>query len=101
MSASSESARATVVFDAGVCRVSGPLDFITAGDTLSAVDVLIRQHSTLEIDLSEVSECNSAGLALMIEWLSIARREKHSVTFNHIPDSLRQLAGVCQVDGLI
>jgi phospholipid transport system transporter-binding protein len=91
----------SVAFAAGVCRVAGALNFHTAGDALSAVDALIRQHSALEIDLSEVSECNSVGLALMIEWLAIARREKHSVTFNHIPDSLRQLAGVCEVDGLI
>lgn len=101
MNVSSAPSNPTIVFDAGVCRVAGPLDFNTAGKVLSAVDSLIRQHAALEIDLSDVTECNSAGLALLIEWLSIARSEKHSVTFNHIPDSLRQLAGVCQVDGLI
>jgi len=102
MSASPDvSSTPSVVYDSGVCRVAGPLNFNTAGLALAEVDALIRQHPTLEIDLSGLSECNSVGLALMIEWLSIARREKHSVTFNHIPDSLRQLAGVCQVDGLI
>lgn len=101
MGASSSNSVPSIVFDAGVCRVAGPLNFDTAGEALSAVDALIRQHSALEIDFSGVSECNSVGLALMIEWLAIARREKHSVTFNQIPDSLRQLAGVCQVDGLI
>ncbi|MFT5895314.1 MAG: phospholipid transport system transporter-binding protein [bacterium] len=101
MNASSAILETSVVYDAGVCQVAGPLNFHTAGDALSAVDVLIRQHPALEIDLAGVSECNSVGLALMIEWLAIARREKHSVTFNKIPDSLRQLAGVCQVDGLI
>ena len=101
MSAQSAILTPSVDFDAGVCRVAGPLNFNTAGEALKAVDALIRQHPALEIDLSGVSECNSVGLALVIEWLAIARREKHSVTFNQIPDSLRQLAGVCQVDSLI
>ena len=87
--------------DAGICRVAGPLNFTTATTALSEVEALIRQNPSLEIDLSGVTECNSVGLALLIEWLAIARREKHLVTFNQIPDSLRQLAGVCQVDGLI
>lgn len=85
----------------GVCQVSGVLDFTTARHALATVEALIKSHAKLEIDMAGVSRANSAGLALMIEWLAIARREKHSVTFSHIPDSLRQLAVVCQVDGLI
>lgn len=99
--ASDSSPVPSVKCDGGVCRIAGPIHFHTATKLLSEVDNLIRQHATLTIDLSGVSQCNSVGLALIIEWLAIARREKHSVTFNHIPDSLRQLAGVCQVDGLI
>lgn len=101
MSKPSASTGSSIAYDAGVCRITGALNFSTAGAALASVDKLIRQHSELEIDLSGVSECNSVGLALLIEWLAIARREKHSVTFNHIPDTLLQLAGVCQVDGLI
>ena len=81
--------------------VSGVLDFVSARETLESVSSCIRANKTLDIDLSGVVEANSAGLALLIEWLAVARREGHSVTFHHIPDSLRQLAGVCQVDGLI
>ena len=101
MNSASACTTASVSYDAGICRIAGTLNFSTAEDALSSVDTLIRQHEKLEIDLSGVSDCNSVGLALLIEWLAIARREKHSVTFNHIPDTLRQLAGVCQVDGLI
>lgn len=90
-----------VTLDAGVCTVSGVLDFTTAGAALASVESLIKSNSSLEINLAGITQANSAGLALMIEWLAVARREQHSVTFSHVPDGLRQLAGVCQVDGLI
>ncbi len=97
----SDARGATIKLDGHICHVSGALNFVTARDALSEVAKHIKGNPQLEINLSGVSESNSVGLALMIEWLAIARSEKHSVTFNQIPDSLRQLAGVCQVDGLI
>ena len=92
---------AVILLDGGVCRISGELDFTTARHALESVELLINDNATLEINLADVGRSNSAGLALMIEWLAIARRRKHEVTFSHIPDGLRQLARVCQVDGLI
>lgn len=83
------------------CVVGGMLDFTTAKQALDLVVPHIISHEKLDIDLSKVSASNSAGLALMIEWLAVSRRSGHVVTFHHIPDGLRQLAGVCQVDGLI
>lgn len=83
------------------CVVSGALDFQTTPAALSAVSTLIQNNSSLTVSMQGVTHSNSAGLAMIIECLAIARREGHSVTFDHIPDSLRQLAGVCQVDGLI
>jgi len=94
-------ASAHVSFGNGICQINGALNFVTAPAALREVVSHIHQHPELEIDFSGVSESNSVGLALMIEWLAEARRKKHSVTFSHIPNSLRQLAGVCQVDGLI
>lgn len=83
------------------CRLTGTLDFDTASGLLDSVSSLIADHPRLEIDLSGISKTNSAGLALMIEWLAQARKSGHVVTFSHIPDSLRQLAVVCEVDRLI
>lgn len=83
------------------CLIKGVLDFTTAREALSAVAVYIASNDTLDIDLSGVTDANSAGLALLVEWLAEARRANHDITFHHIPDSLRQLAVVSQVDGLI
>ena len=91
----------TIKFDGGVCRIAGVLDFTTASVALESVQELIESNPKLEVNLSGVTQSNSAGLALMIEWLSVARRENHVVTFSDIPDGLQQLADVCEVDGLI
>lgn len=96
---------ASVLLEAGgdhpKCLINGVLDFTTARQMLDTVAVHINDNASLDIDLAGVTSANSAGLALLIEWLAIARRSEHIVTFHHIPDGLRQLAGVCQVDGLI
>lgn len=83
------------------CIVAGVLDFTTARLALDSVAPHIESNASLDIDLAGVTQSNSAGLALIIEWLACARRAEHTVTFHHIPDGLRQLAGVCEVDGLI
>ena len=83
------------------CLLEGVLNFNNAREIMGGVSQHIEEHASLVIDLASVSNSNSAGLALMIEWLATARRLGHNVTFHHIPDGLRQLAGVCQVEGLI
>ncbi|MBX2886358.1 MAG: STAS domain-containing protein [Granulosicoccus sp.] len=83
------------------CLVSGALDFTTAKAARDEVASLIAEYESLIIDLSGVDTSNSAGLALLIDWLAVAKQSQHSVTFSHIPDSLRQLAEVCQVSDLL
>jgi len=92
--------------------VSGDLDFQTAKLVLENVAEKLVPASALAvdagansgevvIDLAGVTHSNSAGLALLIEWKAIAQREKLSLSYTNIPESLRQISSVCQVDGLI
>ncbi len=81
--------------------VSGEIDFETAGKALESGRTAIESTQSLTVDLSGVTRSNSAGLSLMIEWLGIARRSGHTVSFAAVPSGLMQLAGVCQVDGLL
>jgi len=90
----------------GIIAVSGRLDFSTATEALSAVNeqmlaVASGNSDAQVIDLSAVTHSNSAGLALMIEWLAEAQRAGRIVRFENIPSSLRQISTVCQVDSLI
>jgi len=94
----------------GIIAVSGCLDFTTAAQVLGAVNeqllALPAENSDTNsniqvIDLAAVTHSNSAGLALLIEWLAEAQRTGRNIRFENIPDSLRQISTVCQVDSLI
>ncbi len=94
----------------GVIAVSGCLDFTTATQVLGAVNEQMsaipaensNAHSDIQvIDLAAVTQSNSAGLALLIEWLAEAQRNGRNIRFENIPNSLRQISTVCQVDSLI
>ena len=87
--------------DGDVCRVVGAIDFTTARETLEAVAPLVERGEVGRIDLGGVTRSNSAGLALMIEWLATARRAGRPLEYTGVPEGLSQLAGVCQVDGLL
>ena len=91
----------TVRRDGDVCRVAGVIDFSSARATLERVEPLVARGEVRRIDLGGVTRSNSAGLALMIEWLAAARREGRPLEFVAVPEGLRQLAAVCQVDELI
>ena len=43
----------------------------------------------------------SSGVALLLEWLAWARRQQRSLRFDNAPDSLRTIASLSQVDGLL
>jgi len=46
------------------------------------------------IDLSNVARIDSAGLALLVEWTCVARRQNKTLVLEQIPDSLRSLIEV-------
>jgi len=93
-----------VATEDGIITISGCLDFSTARHALSAVNEQMSGapiDDVQVIDLGSVTQSNSAGLALLIEWLAEAQRAGRTVRFENIPNSLRQISTVCQVDSLI
>ena len=53
------------------------------------------------IDLSSVSESDSAGLALLIEWLSVAKQAKRALRYENIPEQIQELARLSDVEPLL
>lgn len=84
-----------------VLALSGTVDFTTATQILESVQSTLKTGGPTVIDLAGVTRINSAGLAVMIEWLSVARREGVELRFDHVPKGLRELANVCQVDDML
>ena len=49
------------------------------------------------IDLSKVVRADSAGLALLIDWLRVARRRNFNLSFERLPEQLMQIARVSEL----
>lgn len=82
-------------------RVNGMLLFTTVTALLRSGSVAIANGRAAVIDLSGVKDSDSSGLALLIEWLSIARSEHKSLRYENIPTQLRQLARLSDVEELL
>jgi phospholipid transport system transporter-binding protein len=80
--------------------LSGPVTLANAGRVLEEG----RQHlaeGARVIDLSEVSELDSSLLALLLAWLRDAQSRQRELGFTNLPDSLRTIARLYGVDGML
>lgn len=101
MSATAAHAAAFEVLGGGRSRVSGPLDFGTVSALLPAGSDAIERGDAAVIDLAGVTGVDSSGLALLIEWLSVAAAAGSRLKYEHIPEQLRHLAELSEVEGLL
>jgi phospholipid transport system transporter-binding protein len=85
----------------GRFRVSGPLVLSTVTEVLRQSELKFEGNQRLEIDLHGVTESDSAGLALLIEWLRRARMKKQSVDFVGLPQQLTALARISEIEDLL
>jgi phospholipid transport system transporter-binding protein len=87
--------------DGDRARVSGSLHFTTVSSLLTAGVAAINAGRAAVIDLAGVTGSDSAGLALLIEWLSVAKAGGHTLRFENIPSQLQQLARLSEVEELL
>jgi phospholipid transport system transporter-binding protein len=80
--------------------VSGP---VTLGNVAQLVDEGRRHvaEGVTAIDLGEVTELDSALLALLLAWLRDARVHGRTLEFSRPPQSLRTIAHLYGVDTLL
>ena len=82
-------------------RVLGPLEFTTVSALLPVGSKAIRAGQASVIDLAGVTAGDSSGLALLIEWLSVAREASRTLRYENVPSQLDQLARLSEVEELL
>jgi len=82
-------------------RVNGVLHFTTVTTLLNEGSEAIGNGRAAVIDLAGVKDSDSSGLALLIEWLSIAQASSRSLRYENIPAQLQQLARLSDVEELL
>jgi phospholipid transport system transporter-binding protein len=86
---------------AGRFRVSGVLNADTVVDLLKQSRERFTGVTRIELDLGAVAESDSSGLALLLEWLRVARHEKQQIHYVNVPTQISALARISEVDDLL
>ncbi len=81
-------------------RLAGDLTFATI-PTLHDNAAVDFSGDTSRIDLGEVQHVDSAGLALLLEWVQQAAQAGRQIDFVNVPTQLRSLVEVTGLAGVL
>ncbi|MGR8934756.1 MAG: STAS domain-containing protein [Gammaproteobacteria bacterium] len=81
--------------------VSGNLTFSTIDKNAVKSFPFLRGSEPVTLDFSDVGKTDSAGLALIIEWIKFARRRHIPLLFENIPEQLLALARLSGFERLL
>jgi phospholipid transport system transporter-binding protein len=79
----------------------GELSFNTVPGLLASTRNLVGEIREVTIDLGGVEHSDSAGVALLIEWLREVRCAGYTVTFVNIPSQMLAIARASSIDSIL
>ena len=82
----------------GYFLVDGDLTFATIDKRAAKSLKFLSTYKEITIDLGQVRNTDSAGLALMIEWIKSSRAKRSQIRFIHVPKQLQSLARLSGFD---
>ncbi|MEW8535205.1 MAG: STAS domain-containing protein [Candidatus Thiodiazotropha endolucinida] len=82
-------------------HVQGEMTFSSVKELLLHSKQLFSAVEELEVDLSQVDNADSAGLALVLEWMAQAAERNARIVFTGVPESMVSIARLCQVESLL
>jgi phospholipid transport system transporter-binding protein len=85
----------------GKFSLKGEVSFDTAERILRASEKPFEEHTQLEIDLSGITDSDSAGLALLLEWVTWANHTVREIRFDGMPERILAIAKTTEVDQLL
>ncbi|BBD79318.1 STAS domain-containing protein [Aerosticca soli] len=87
--------------EAGTLGLQGSLSFATAARALRLIEAAVAAEQPQRLDLSPLRHGDSAGLACLLAVQAEAMRKGHRLQVVHMPDGLRALAQLCEVEAFI
>jgi phospholipid transport system transporter-binding protein len=87
--------------DTGEIQVSGMLGFADVAALLKTSMGLFDGQLALFFDLERVEKTDSAGLALLLEWMALARKSGQSIAFKKIPKQMLEIAHVSGLEEIL
>lgn len=83
----------------GRFTAEGPLTFASAREAreLGLEALGGADGQPLEIDCQGITSSDSAGLAVLLDWLAVAKSRGRSLAFRHLPPGLAALGRISEV----
>lgn len=85
----------------GRFALAGEMTFDTADKILKTSESPFEDHTQIEVDLDGVTTSDSAGLALLLEWVTWANHSVREIRFANIPDKILAIAKTTEVEPLL
>jgi phospholipid transport system transporter-binding protein len=85
----------------GRFALSGVFGFATARRILEASEAAFADCESVVVDLAGVTQADSAGLAVLLEWVTWAHHAGREIRFQAMPRSIRAIARISEVVGLL
>lgn len=82
-------------------RASGRLDFSTASQALQTGIATIGLAGDQVVDLSGVTEGDSAGVAVLVEWVSAAVAAGVGLRYENVPPQMLAIARISDLEDLL
>ncbi|HZF27054.1 MAG TPA: STAS domain-containing protein [Steroidobacteraceae bacterium] len=85
----------------GRFAIRGVFGFATVSSILERSHALFEDVEVIKVDFSGVSDADSAGLALLLEWVSWAKFAEREMRFFDIPPQIQAVARISEVEGIL
>tara|TARA_B100001079_G_scaffold214972_1_gene189636 strand:+ start:783 stop:1094 length:312 start_codon:yes stop_codon:yes gene_type:complete len=82
-------------------EVKGELDVANVPARLKRSADWFENGGETVIDLADVTRADSAGVALLLEWIRDAEREGATLNFINAPEQMRAIISFCGLDEVI
>jgi phospholipid transport system transporter-binding protein len=80
---------------------TGELSFETAARALKLGEDLIGRGGAWVVDLAGIESGDSAGIAVLVEWLAAAQSKGGSVCYEKIPGQMLAIARISDLEELL
>lgn len=81
--------------------VSGAMTFDSVSELWRESEEMFSGETVVQVDLRDVTHTDSAGLALLVEWLREARRRGGRVEFLNLPTQMLALADAANLQSVL
>lgn len=85
----------------GRFAINGELGFGTVDELLRQSKDKFADYSVITIDFAGVTASDSAGLALLLEWVNWAKHYVREIHYENMPTQISAIAEISEVDTML